>query len=240
MTVAIETTVKEHPILFSGPMIRAILENRKTQTRRVVKPQPEAAWMDWVINTNLGGDNRYWVDGEPTMHLNMEKDFSSKGECPYGKPGDRLWVREAWAIADIYDKDSGNQGQMPFELGGTTQGISIWYKAGGGKHFKASNPGRWRSPLFMPRAASRITLEITDVRVERLQAITEADAIAEGMYSNTMALAALGLPPETPFISPYHVDKYRIVWESINGKKYPWASNPWVWCVEFKRVEVSK
>jgi hypothetical protein len=88
----------------------------------------------------------------------------------------------------------------------------------------------------MPRWASRITLEVVNVRVERLQEISEADAIAEGVYTNEQALQKLGLPADTK-LQGTCVDKYRIVWESINGKKYPWASNPWVWVVEFKKVE---
>lgn len=220
-------------IIFSGPMVKAILEGRKTQTRRVIKPQPEGAWMDWLINTNLNGDNRYWVDGEPTMHLNMAKDFNPKGECRYGYPGSHIWVREGWAVADIYDNEA------PFELAQTKQGMSLWYKAGGCKAYKSSTPGRWRSPLFMPRWASRLTLEVTDVRVERLHAITEAGAIAEGVYTNAEALVALGLPTENfTFVRDSCVDKYRIVWESINGKTFPWSSNPFVWVIEFKRVEV--
>jgi hypothetical protein len=94
---------------------------------------------------------------------------------------------------------------------------------------------KWKPSIFMPRWASRITLEITDVRVERLQDISEADAIAEGMYTNEAAIKKLGLPADIKLTGSC-VDKYRIVWESINGKKYPWSTNPWVWVVEFRRV----
>jgi hypothetical protein len=216
-----ETQVKERPILFSGPMVRAILEGRKTQTRRVIKPQPETAWVEWMININLNGDNRYWVEGEPTMHLNMEKDYEDKGECPYGKPGDRLWVRETFATRHPYDLEEEHLTYRADYLG-LSEGI---LSAGWG----------WRPSIFMPRAASRITLEVTGVRVERLQDISEADAIAEGVYTNDQAIEKLGLPADTKLTGSC-VDKYRIVWESINAKKYPWESNPWVWVIEFKKL----
>jgi len=88
------TEVRERPIPFTKAMIEAILAGRKSQTRRAMRVQPESAWMDWLININLKGDNRYWVNGEPTMHINTNKEFDEeKGECPYGKVGDRLWVK---------------------------------------------------------------------------------------------------------------------------------------------------
>jgi hypothetical protein len=211
-------------IIFSGPMVKAILEGRKTQTRRVIKPQPVDARC--TVLTSKG--NALFFKGTTPESPSCEKNLFQLAAM--ATTGSQVWVREGWAVADIYDDEA------PFELAQTKQGMSIWYKAGGGKAYKSSTPGRWRSPLFMPRWASRLTLEITDVRVERLHAITEADAIAEGVYTNAEALAALGLPPETP-VSGSCVDKYRIVWESINGKKFPWASNPWVWVISFRKLE---
>jgi len=186
--------MKERPILFSGPMVRAILEGRKTQTRRVVKPQP-------------GCDPR---DDE---HLDM-------GRCPYGQPGDRLWVREAWHTdeRDLEYARAKHEDAM--------SDSPIYYRADP----ENDNAGcTWRPSIHMPRWASRITLEITRVRVERLQEISEKDAIAEGAdpYLHPVHPGREGLR---------HVDGFRSLWESINGPG-SWDANPWVWVIEFKRVE---
>lgn len=197
---------KERPILFSAPMVRAILEGRKTVTRRPVKLQPhiDASGNFCVGKYNYGQD----LDGTP-----MTKHFVTS-HCPYGQPGDRLWVRETFkpstncrpAIAEpyIYRADLNQDGTQK------------WAAA-------------WKPSIHMPRAACRILLEITDVRVERLQAISRADIRAEG----------LECPPElaSDDVSPNYRDWYpaawRELWESTGGD---WASNPWVWVVEFKRV----
>lgn len=186
--------MKEHPILFSGPMIRAILEDRKTQTRRIVKPQPDAQ----LFSINSGPEWTYPDRLDPD-----EPDWDRVRLCPYGKPGDRLWVRETWrngpdkALYRATD-DSGTP--------------SI----------------RWKPSIHMPRAYSRISLEVTAVRVERVQDISEKDAWAEGVHSIARRL-------------PYSGDDLASVafsglWQEINGKRHPWDSNPWVWVVEFKRI----
>jgi len=167
--------MKERPILFSGPMVRAILEGRKTQTRRIVKPQPLRDRGVMAFN-----------DGE---HPQMR--------CPYGKPGDRLWVRETWC-PDV-------------------EPYTFRYKADGDEPLE-----RWRPSIHIPRWASRITLEVVSVRVERLQNISEDDALAEGI-----TLVERGTSP---------VDQFNKLWESINGPG-SWEANPWVWVVEFKRIE---
>jgi hypothetical protein len=210
MTTTIETTVKEHPILFSGPMVRAILEGRKTQTRRVVKPQPSD---DWMNGTNW---QEYYKPGKhQVLEKNLWVENHETGKeipCRYGKPGDRLWVRETFNVEPmITDEDFYNTYLKPI------------YRADD----KWKIIPKWKPSIFMPRWASRITLEITDVRVERLQDISYADVLAEG----TPTLIGFNSPRKFQFEQ---------LWESINGKKYPWSSNPWVWVVEFKRVEVSK
>ena len=171
--------MKERPIIFSTEMVRAILEGRKTQTRRVIKPQPE------------GMDEVYFRD--------FRRDFGGR-KCPHGQVGDGLWVKE------IYYQDPGG---------------GIWYRADNDEWLQDHES--WRTPLFMPRWASRITLEITGLRVERLQDITEEDAVTEG------------LPPreQTGFDTARY--RYHILWDSLNAKRgYAWDSNPWVWVIEFK------
>lgn len=183
--------MKERPILFSGPMVNAILENRKTQTRRVVKPQPERdpACGVWFPATTAKRKRHY--ANEEHFRRGLPIDWS-----PYGVVGDRLWVREAW--------QDGNGG--------------IYYRADG------IHPGPWKPAIHMPRWASRITLEITGVRVERLQDISNDDARAEGV-------------PEWDGDEPGdYRGSFRDVWDSINGKRHPWSSNPWVWVREFKRI----
>ena len=161
----------ERPILFSAPMVRAILDRTKTQTRRVVKLKPD------YMETFLRLPNKVAC-------------------CPYGQPGGRLWVRET------------------FEDCESALHSCVLYRADGG------TPGtKWTPSIHMPRWASRITLEITGVRVERLQDISEEDAISEG----------------TPFPCGGWVGGYQKLWESIHGPG-SWDLNPWVWVVEFKRV----
>lgn len=212
--------MKERPILFSGPMVRALLDGTKTQTRRVCKPQPfdrshsrHDHRMAYVSGRTSEGDE---VDGLFAHTTGGGGHWQAK--CPYGQPGDRLWVREAF---------QSHVGQM---------GESIVYA------YRATDDDRlgpWRPSIHMPRVACRITLEITGVRVERLNACSEADAQAEGTRPMNVAglstnqIALLGLPL-ADLTSPYRND-YAHLWDSINGAG-SWAANPWVWVVEFKRV----
>ena len=195
--------MKERPILFSAPMVRALLAGTKTQTRRIVKAR-DLEWMD--VQQGL-----------------REPDNAER--CPYGQPGDRLWVREAWRAELTWEttKPSG----IPDEA-------ALWYEAddqprnnGRGTKFK----GKLRSSIHMPRDASRITLEITSVHVERLQEIDIADAQAEGV-SDTGAFILDGEGNEQG--GP--IAEYAVLWDQINGPG-SWEENPWVWVIEFKRVE---
>jgi hypothetical protein len=171
--------VKERPILFSGAMVRAILEGRKTQTRRVVKPKVS----DLVTH------------------------------CPYGAPGARLWVREAW-LRDRYD--------------GSTQ-------------YRASHPcpelPRWKPSIHMPRERCRLVLELVRVRLERLQDISEEDARAEGFPSYTITGNGQSCEP----VGAGYMDgraHFRALWDSLNAKRgFGWSENPWVWALEFRRLE---
>jgi len=199
---------KERPILFSAPMVRAILEGRKTVTRRAVKIQPRTK-----------GDIGSYGQGQPFIrHPDPTK---RNPECPYGRPGDRLWVREAWAADAQVDSIA------PRDL---SQGEPIMYPADGCVRQTGCamvSQGRGRPSIHMPRWASRILLEITAVRVERLQDISEDQAEAEGM--NFLR----HIPDADETITAAQL--FECLWSSINGDE-SWTGNPWVWVVEFKRV----
>lgn len=211
--------MKERPILFSGPMIRAILAGKKTQTRRVIKPQPETKWVEWCIYNNGGSHSYYDADGYSTMHLNTARDYRDEGECPYGAPGDTLWVRETWAcIFGVPKSDAPHPDDV------------VCYRADTGEAERIITEVKgWRPSIHMPRAYSRITLEVVSVRVERLQDITEEDAIAEGV----------SLPARTTTLyDGMYRDAFSFLWDDINGKRgYPWSSNCWVWVVSFLPTE---
>jgi hypothetical protein len=172
-------------------MVRAILDGRKTQTRRVVKPQPT--------------EETGWGGFEGMGYLPVKEDEEPL-HCPYGRPGDHLWVRENY----------------------TVNGDGMFYSADGSE-IEPSEGAVWEGKegghpsIHMPRWASRITLEVTGVWVEQVQQIRNVDARAEGCD-----------PPEG---GNYPRIEYAKLWDRINGKKFPWASNPWVWVVEFRRVK---
>lgn len=195
--------MKERPILFSGPMVRAILDGRKTQTRRVVKPQPETAT-------------------DCPYHVGVGQSRKSR-TCPYGTVGDRLWVREAWLPFDQDHVIGDCKVAYMAEATPTSEEIRKEYIREGRNY-------RWRPSIHMPRWASRITLEITGVRVERLQEISETDAIAEGAMSQ---LCSMHDQPDAMKFT--HRNGFTNLWQSINGPE-SWASNPWVWVIEFRRL----
>jgi hypothetical protein len=204
--------MKERPILFNAPMVRALLDGTKTQTRRVVKPEGAHHLFQFRGTTAAKGAD------EPTGEwawCGSERVVNKHIYCPYGKPGDRLWVREAWTTHAFLDKTP------PREL----QTISIHYQADG-----QIKTGKTRPSIHMPRRLSRIMLEVTGVRVERLQDISVSDALAEGVNVHPDHHGK----PRTSIYSP--VQDYRDLWESINGPE-SWDANPWVWVVDFKRVE---
>ena len=205
----------ERPILFSAPMVRAILAGAKTQTRRVVKPQPAD---DIAPHAFPNREYQGWMSSLRHEHGHQTAHF-----CPYGQPGDRLWVREAFAGSIAYERN----GYPPKEWGN-----KIWYIADG-----EPRSGQWTLPrpsIHMPRALSRITLEVTGVRVERLQDISEADAQAEGAPSADLVS---GRECIFPHQGTYRWG-FRLLWESINGPG-SWDANPWMWCVEFRRVDAA-
>lgn len=207
-----ETKVKERPILFSVEMIRAILDGRKSMTRRVIKPQPTAQ----LYCVNSGPEWAY-----PDPRDTDVPDWDRIRLCPYGAKGDRLWVRETWAVdAPLTQVRSEHEDVL---AGYGSIGSGPYYRADG-VHEKAGLT--WRPSIFMPRWASRITLEVTDVRVERLQDVTEEDARAEGYHGPSVT---------NGYASP--CGWFRQLWDQINGKQYPWSSSPWVWVVSFRRIQ---
>ena len=199
--------MKERPILFNAPMVRAILDGRKTVTRRVVKPQPAGEIRRGEPDFNHWIDTKYWE----RQNQKENRGIGTRGfACPYGQPGgDRLYVRETFGHFER------NENFAP--------GCEVFYRADG--ESLAVEP--WRPSIHMPRWASRITLEITSVRVERLQDISVADAIAEGCPGGEHGDRYAAL------------EQYRALWESINGPG-SWDANPWVWAITFKRVEVGR
>ena len=198
--------MKERPIIFSGPMVRAILDGRKTQTRRVIKNPPIGI-------------------GETPVDAT---DLVARIACPYGQPGDRLWVRETF-YSDNFDYPKSRDVS------------AIEYRASHEcRNWEAGCPcqdenGRscWRPSIHMPRWASRITLEVTGVRVERVRDIAEAGARAEGVEPEQVPAFINGEPGMALLLDPTVCFAY--LWDSINAKRgHPWSANDWVWVVEFK------
>lgn len=233
--------MRERGTLFQAPMVRALLRqvDPKTQTRRLIKPQPDVS-----AAGNLSGE---WL-AKPMSGLLLPKLQDIVEHCPYGVPGDRLWVREAWRAAASLDKLSPKQiGEKSLDAGYSTPWCPIQFEAdgartGGWHGFdtppKVTEPGRLRASMHLPRWASRITLEITGVRVERLQDISAADAIAEGIRRVGDGFERFHVDPDAPQGQPFTrnpVLAYRGLWESINGAD-SWDANPYVWVVAFRRV----
>ena len=236
------------PIIFSAPMVRAILDGRKTQTRRIVRPQPNPLMLkdgvELECRTRLDGEFRVnhalcCSDGLPAYQY----------LCPYGQIGDRLWVRETWRVGAwqeetgriAVDYRDGPRDEW-LELFGDEDGEvfnRLWQQStddaikvyGDQERYaweRGQSPCRWRSPIHMPRWASRILLEVTDVRLERVKDITGMDAKCEGAPVPDHAVA-----------NGTHLawarGWFRLLWGEINGTD-SWDANPWVWVIEFKRV----
>lgn len=226
--------MRERPILFSEPMVRALLDGRKTQTRRLVKPQP-------LSKTDGVRADRYnrseeWAFWLPDNRMTEPRTWT----CPHGAVGDRLWVRESFGI----DHDDA----LALE-----QDTHVCYQADGPAKSFYREFQRYRPSIHMPRWASRLTLELTEVRVERLQEISEADAKTEGLAVLTKDRGQTwkwgiadrdGLPGNDNtgwHWSDWDVDPRKAfakLWRCINGPG-AWDANPWVWALSFKRVEAA-
>lgn len=232
--------MKERPILFIAPMVRALLAGTKTQTRRVFKQAKGLSLSVGIPDETPGVAELSWLWGDgPGYDVN---ETIKRVPCPYGQPGDRLWVREAFRFPESINHLSPAEiGEKALAVGYPKPWCPIQFEADGLRRTpqewrdfvtppQANEAGRLRAGMHMPRWASRITLEVTGVRVERLQDISDADAQAEGADPRQPATAG-GI---------YIPGQYRLgffdLWKSINGPK-SWAANPWVWVVEFKRME---
>lgn len=204
--------MRELPILFNTEMVRAVLDGSKTQTRRPIKPQPN--WLEdpnWAFEYGHHGRAWYAWEGE------YPEEGSTHFKCPFGEPGDKLWVRETWA--DVrgmgFDED-------------------IYFKAdclegSDGDEARIAYGVKYKPSIHLPKAFARIWLEVTDVRVERLQDIKARDCTAEGIRTPIANL---------PQMIPICFQEFQELWDSIYGKEgLDWSSNPWVFVVEFKRVK---
>jgi len=209
----------EKPIIFNTEMVRAILEGRKTQTRRPVKLQPKEQieighdgenWHCYILKEQpfewkVG--KKYWRYGAP---WGSQPDFEQPfPECPYGQVGDVLYVRETWKQANTYY--------------GAIADYKYIYKAGYEKEKGIQEEERWHPSVHMPREAARLFLKVTDVRVERLQEITYNDCLREGMWNYGTDVDTLAA--------------FQELWQNLNAKKgYGWETNCWVWVVEFEKI----
>lgn len=210
--------MKERPVLFNAEMVNAILSGRKTQTRRVMKVQPEI-----IPPEDECGNPGYWIpfSAARSMVRNEEMHIA----CPYGLKRDRLWVRET------FSGDFEVEGMKPSDWSSFTP---VWYWADGNPPY-----GDWTRPkpsLHMPRKFCRLLLEITSVRVERLNDISESDARAEGIIDGGCLNCGEPEPCGCASPNPDATDAFAYLWQSIYGVE-SWFSNPWVWVIEFKRVE---
>lgn len=241
--------MKERGIIFSAPMVRALLDGRKSQTRRVVK------WPEWLPAQQIPDAVHAFSNGLPRCGLFEDGQPVRSFGCPYGQPGDRLWVRETWGYRgngwtnlrpdereyDIHYQADDSRRRFIFPDKQEPAGLPRQAQQREGQSRTNYDDAltrywrQWRPSIFMPRWASRITLEVTGVRVERLQDISEEDAFAEGVEA-------------TEFPDPYR-DSFAIstpgragyaqLWNSINGPD-SWDANPWVWCIEFQRLEAKE
>jgi len=204
--------MNEKPILFNGAMVRAILNDNKTQTRRVIKPQPDILPGSDCVDGNWYEQNKY---GDSISILDR---------CPYGKDGEQLWVRETWATDGV-----GQNGDMDFiSPSSLPPNAEIHFRASIARDDKW-RVAKWRPSIHMPRKLSRIQLLVKSVKVEQIQDITREDAIAEGTRKLYRCPQWIGNEP---------LDSFNELWESINKKRgFGWEMNPWVWVVGFERIE---
>lgn len=219
--------MKERGVIFNGEMVRAILHGRKTQTRRIVKGTDGAVKFckEWDIN----GEEIFVVLGEKD-HTGMNPVLGALS-CPFGAVGDRIWVREAFRVHSL----ATDVATLAYKASERNSWTEQTHRVPVAVCNKQATPEKWTPSLHMPRWASRILLEITNVRVERLNSIHDVDAVREGIQNlTTCSHADFGIPGVVNAQHP--VRAFQLLWESIYGAD-SWRANPWVWVIEFKRVE---
>ncbi|AMH06499.2 hypothetical protein AL509_21550 [Achromobacter xylosoxidans] len=231
--------MRERPVLFNGAMVQAVLAGTKTQTRR-------AKALEYFSQPENDPDG-WWCarvsDGVAYM-VYKQSPHERAVQCPFGQPGDRLWVREAWRSVVDLDQHSGSHiADLCLDAGYSVPWAPIQYEADGARrdwkhtstppHDGPPQPGRYRHGRFMPRWACRLVLEITGVRVERLQDISEADAQGEGCAPAW--LDADDNQTVHAHRQPTYRQGFARLWREINGPS-SWEANPWVWVVEFRRL----
>ena len=210
--------MKETGLMFKAPLVRAILSGQKTQTRRAVKPQPVEG--QGMVNAAYCGHPDLWLRDGPCD----ESDPAREWRCPMGQPGDRIYVRETWC-------------QQADDDGCLLDG-AYWYRATTPDvmHSEDMEKSPWRPSIHMPKHAARIWLEVTGVRVERLQSISDAGCIAEGVAHDPGEGGVFHVPGQAGCSSDSAADSFRKLWESTGGD---WASNPWVWVIDFKTISTT-
>jgi len=229
--------IKTRPIIFSAEMVNAVLDGRKTQTRKLIKCSKEIMQDDSYTFLKASPQSPQLERGLPPSARNMFNFVfgSKKGnghfkiKCPFGKIGDRLWVRETWQIHEFELEHGGKEfPNILYKSTGSTRLLidkCVW-------KFVKDKPS-WRSPVTMPRWASRITLEITNIQVERLQDISEEDCLKEGIIRLDSRLGFIDPRKTEGSVLPSVQEAFQQLWHSTKGK---WDQNPWVWVISFRRV----
>ncbi|MFL0335735.1 hypothetical protein [Stenotrophomonas maltophilia] len=213
--------MRERPILFNGVMVRAILAGQKTQTRRAIKDIP------WRPGCNPDFSQARAFSNAGEFRIAGSQEMTTGFRCPFGQPRDRLWVRETWTNA--WDEDKG-QWSDPERYHYRADGVEV-------AHVDDMERSPWIPSIHMPRRACRLVLEITDVRVERLQAINETDAVAEGASAAMLPdirLRRTHPRAAKPMVYEDSREIFADLWDSTGGD---WNSNPWVWVITFKRID---
>lgn len=239
-----EARIKEKGLIFNSEMVRAILDGRKTQTRRIMKVQPENSelGLSRVVESKNGIDDGkyFWSQSDATGLKSRSKPFA----CPFGTVGDRIWVREAFRV----HSRATDVATLVYKASERNSWTEQTHRVPVAVCNKPATPEKWTPSLHMPRWASRILLEITDVRVERLNAISPEDAESEGLERTNFT--GFGDEPGLPsypepdvYFDPlkkqwkeYPPEAFAGLWESIYGEG-SWQANPWVWVIKFKRIE---
>lgn len=224
--------MKERGMIFNAEMVRAILDGRKTQTRRIMTVQPESSefGLRYIAESSLAKEvgMYFWSQSDACGMKARSKPFA----CPYGKPSDRIWVREAFRV----HSRATDVATLVYKASERNSWTEQTHRVPVAVCNKPATPEKWTPSLHMPRWASRILLEITDVRVERLNAISEEDARAEGIIDGGCLNCGEPEPCGCANPEPDATDAFAYLWQSIYGQE-SWNANPWVWVIEFERVE---